>query len=164
MDKAKKTAEHVLSLLGGAFASGMIYLGDRLGLYQALYGAESLTSEDLAAQDGAAPSAGFREWLQGQAAAGLIDLQRRRFALSPEAAMVLGTRQALVPWLWVAAQCRKPMAVHGAAARPPRPSALQAIAQAGLLCSRSARQPPAPAATREPALVQPRLAREILTG
>ena len=44
MDKAKKTAEQVFTLLGGAVISAMIYLGDRLGLYQALQGAESLTS------------------------------------------------------------------------------------------------------------------------
>lgn len=88
MDKAKKTAEHVLGLLGGALASGMIYLGDRLGLYQALYGAEPLTSEDLARKTGL-HERWVREWLQGQAAAGLIDYKEGRFALSPEAAMVL---------------------------------------------------------------------------
>src|SRR6202007_543171 len=35
IERAKKAAEHVLNLLGGAVVSGMIYLGDRMGLYQA---------------------------------------------------------------------------------------------------------------------------------
>ena len=39
IERAKKTAEHVLGVLGGAVVSGMIYLGDRMGLYQALNGA-----------------------------------------------------------------------------------------------------------------------------
>ena len=48
MEKAKKTAEQVFGLLGGALVSGMIFLGDRLGLYQAMDGAGPLTSENLA--------------------------------------------------------------------------------------------------------------------
>jgi hypothetical protein len=51
-EKAKKTAEHVLDLLTGAVVSGMIYLGDRMGLYQALNGAGAMTSEDLARKTG----------------------------------------------------------------------------------------------------------------
>ena len=38
IEKAKKTAQHVFEVLGGALVSAMIYLGDRMGLYQALNG------------------------------------------------------------------------------------------------------------------------------
>ncbi|MGO9455283.1 MAG: class I SAM-dependent methyltransferase [Candidatus Binataceae bacterium] len=89
IEKAKKTAERVFGLLGGALVSGMIYLGDRLGLYQALNGADAMTSEELARKTGL-QERWIREWLQGQAAANLIDYEGEgRFALSPETALVL---------------------------------------------------------------------------
>jgi 2-polyprenyl-3-methyl-5-hydroxy-6-metoxy-1,4-benzoquinol methylase len=94
MEKAKKTAEQVFGLLGGALVSGMIFLGDRLGLYQALDGAGPLTSENLAQKTGL-HERWVREWLQGQAAAGLIDYKGEgRFALSPEAALVLANENS----------------------------------------------------------------------
>jgi hypothetical protein len=37
-EKVKKDAEHVFGMLGGAFVSAMIYLADRMGLYQARLG------------------------------------------------------------------------------------------------------------------------------
>jgi 2-polyprenyl-3-methyl-5-hydroxy-6-metoxy-1,4-benzoquinol methylase len=93
-DKAKKTAEQVFGLIGGAVISAMIYLGDRLGLYRALQGAEPLTSEELARKTGL-HERWVREWLQGQAAARLLDyLGEGRFALSPEAALVLADEQS----------------------------------------------------------------------
>jgi hypothetical protein len=51
-EKAKETAEHVFDLLGGALVSAMIYLGDRMGLYQALSGSGAVTSEALAQKTG----------------------------------------------------------------------------------------------------------------
>jgi 2-polyprenyl-3-methyl-5-hydroxy-6-metoxy-1,4-benzoquinol methylase len=67
----------------------MIYLGDRLGLYQALNGAGPVTSEELARRTGL-HERWIREWLHGQAAASLIDYKGEgRFALSPETALVL---------------------------------------------------------------------------
>lgn len=89
MAKAQKTAEHVFGLLGGALVSAMIYLGDRLGLYRALQSGEPMTSDELARKMGL-HERWVREWLQGQASAGLIDYQGAgRFALSPEAVCVL---------------------------------------------------------------------------
>jgi 2-polyprenyl-3-methyl-5-hydroxy-6-metoxy-1,4-benzoquinol methylase len=89
IEKAKKTAEQVFGLLGGALVSAMIYLGDRLGLYQALNGAGAVTSEELARKTGL-HERWIREWLHGQAAANLIDYKGEgRFALSPETAVVL---------------------------------------------------------------------------
>lgn len=89
MTKARKTAEHVFGLFGGALVSGMIYLGDRMGLYRAMQSGEPVTSDELARKMGL-HERWIREWLQGQASAGLIDYKGEgRFALSPEAACVL---------------------------------------------------------------------------
>src|SRR6202166_3615696 len=89
IEKAKKTAEHVFDVLGGALVSAMIYLGDRMGLYQALNGAGAVTSEELARKTGL-HERWIREWLYGQAAASLIDYKgEERFELSPENALVL---------------------------------------------------------------------------
>jgi hypothetical protein len=41
-----------MSLLGGAVVSGMIYLGDRMGLYRAMNSAGAVTSEELASRTG----------------------------------------------------------------------------------------------------------------
>src|SRR5271154_2292682 len=89
IEKAKKTAEHVFGMLGGALVSGMIYLGDRMGLYRALNGAGAMTSEELAHETGL-HERWVREWLYGQAAANLIDYKgEERFELSLESALVL---------------------------------------------------------------------------
>ncbi len=89
MEKAQKTAEHVFGLLGGALVSAMIYLGDRLGFYREMQSGEQTTSSELARKMGL-HERWVREWLQGQAAAGLIEYKGdERFALSPEGAAVL---------------------------------------------------------------------------
>ena len=89
MKKAQKTAEQVFGLLGGALVSAMIYLGDRLGFYRAMKPGEPVTSDELARKMGL-HERWVREWLQGQASAGLIDYKGNgRFALSSEAALVL---------------------------------------------------------------------------
>jgi 2-polyprenyl-3-methyl-5-hydroxy-6-metoxy-1,4-benzoquinol methylase len=94
IEKAKKTAEHVFDVLGGALVSAMIYLGDRMGLYQALSGAGSVTSEELAQKTGLRER-WIREWLYGQAAANLIDYKGEgHFELSPESALVLANENS----------------------------------------------------------------------
>jgi len=88
-EEVKKVAEHVFGMLGGAFVSAMIYLGDRMGLYQALNGAGPMTSEELARKT-RLHERWIREWLMGQTAADLISYQGEgRFELTTEAAMVL---------------------------------------------------------------------------
>src|SRR5229473_5900505 len=94
IERTKKTAERVFDVLGGALVSGMIYLGDRMGLYQALNGAGAMTSEELARKTGL-HERWIREWLYGQAAASLIDYKGEgRFELSPESALVLANENS----------------------------------------------------------------------
>jgi hypothetical protein len=94
IEKAKKMAEHVFNVLGGALVSAMIYLGDRMGLYQALNAAGAMTSEDLASKTGL-HERWIREWLYAQAAANLIDYKAEgRFELSPESALVLANENS----------------------------------------------------------------------
>jgi len=89
MDRLKEFVEHVYGFLGGAVVSGMIYLGDRLGLYQALRDAGTVTSEQLA-QRTRLHERWVREWLRCQAGAKLVEyLGDGQFALSVEAGLVL---------------------------------------------------------------------------
>jgi SAM-dependent methyltransferase len=74
-------------MTGGAMCFAM-WLGDELGLYRAMAGSGSLTSDEVAAKAGCNPRL-VREWLDGQVAGGLIswDAETDRYELSPEAAM-----------------------------------------------------------------------------
>ncbi len=72
-----------------------VYLGERLGLYRALADAGLATSAELAERTGTAARY-VREWLEQQAASGLIDVedtraepQARRYCLPAEHAAVL---------------------------------------------------------------------------
>lgn len=88
-DKLQTTVRRVFGWLEGALVSGMIYLGDELGLYRAMNGAGPLTSQALAERTGL-DERWVREWLHGQAAAELIEARGEgRFELSPEGAIAL---------------------------------------------------------------------------
>ncbi len=82
----------VFSKLEGAVTSGMIHLGDRLGLYGAL--AEEggpMTTDALAGALGL-DERWVREWAYNQGAAKVIEIdEEERLSLSPEAAAVLAT-------------------------------------------------------------------------
>ena len=87
-EKAGALAELAFGFLGGAVNGGMIYLGDRLGLYQLMAGAGPLTSEELAAKAGLSER-WVREWLRNQGGAGVLEYRGDgRFELSPEGALV----------------------------------------------------------------------------
>jgi SAM-dependent methyltransferase len=75
---------------GGTFHSSLVVIGDRLGLYKALAGADPLTSAELAARTGTAERY-VREWLNAQAAGGYVDYDPAsgRYRLSPEQALLL---------------------------------------------------------------------------
>ncbi len=70
--EARAFALRVWGYRQGEVVSLMIHLGDRLGLYEAMAGAGSLTASDLADRTGL-HERWLLEWLRGQAAAGLVD-------------------------------------------------------------------------------------------
>ena len=97
IDEAKlgQLMEQVVGFMtGGAMCFGM-WLGDELGLYRALTGSGSLTSDEVAAEAGCNPRL-VREWLDGQVAGGLIswDAETDRYELTPEQGMVLADDQS----------------------------------------------------------------------
>ena len=91
-DKLKMYSFQLFSKLEGAVTAGMIHLGDRLGLFNAMVAAdEPLTTTELAARVGL-HERWVREWAYNQAAAKMIEVDaQERFSLSPEAAAVLAT-------------------------------------------------------------------------
>ena len=74
----------------GAALCYSIWLGDELGLYRALAGSGPRTADSLAEETGCHPRL-VREWLDGQAAGGLVayDADADTSELGPEAAMAL---------------------------------------------------------------------------
>jgi 2-polyprenyl-3-methyl-5-hydroxy-6-metoxy-1,4-benzoquinol methylase len=78
-----------LYMTGGAMCLAM-WMGDELGLYRAMAGAGAVTSDEVAARTGCNPRL-VREWLDGQAAGGLVAYvaEADRYTLSTEAATAL---------------------------------------------------------------------------
>jgi 2-polyprenyl-3-methyl-5-hydroxy-6-metoxy-1,4-benzoquinol methylase len=82
----------VFSKLEGAVTSGMIHLGDRLGLYNAMREAGRPLSSAALAEATGLHERWVREWAFNQAAARLISVDdQEQFSLSEEAAAVLAT-------------------------------------------------------------------------
>jgi SAM-dependent methyltransferase len=94
-EKVAQMAQRVFGILEGALTAGTIYLGDRLGLYRALDEMPGpASSVEIAARTGL-HERWVREWLQGQCTTGLIAYAGNgRYALSPEAAMVLAREES----------------------------------------------------------------------
>lgn len=76
--------------MGACAAGANVVVGDRLGLYAALFETQPATPEEVAAEADCEPRY-VREWLCGQAAGGYVDYdpQTERFALTPEQAACL---------------------------------------------------------------------------
>jgi SAM-dependent methyltransferase len=79
----------------------VVYLGERLGLYQTLASGEPMTSSELADRAGIAERYS-REWLEHQAVSGFLDVENpgasaeeRRYSLPPEHVRVLVDRDSL---------------------------------------------------------------------
>ena len=88
-DRLKGFSRQVFGHLAGATTAGMIYLGDRLGLYRAMAGGAAFTSQSLADHTGLSER-WLREWLHQQGAAGVLEYAGEgHFALSAEAEAVL---------------------------------------------------------------------------
>ncbi len=80
----------IVGYLTGGAASFGIWLGDELGLYRTLADAGPASAQLLADSTACHPKL-VREWLDSQAAAGLVDYDATAdtYALSPEGVMAL---------------------------------------------------------------------------
>jgi SAM-dependent methyltransferase len=93
--------EELMGMLAGYMTGGAMcfamWLGDELGLYRAMAGAGSMSADSVAAKSGCHPRL-VREWLDGQAAGGLVayDPGADSYELSGEAAMALADDAAPV--------------------------------------------------------------------
>src|SRR5688500_15981927 len=83
-------------MTGGALCSA-IWLGDELGLYRAMEGSGPLSADEVAKRTACHPRL-VREWLDGQAAGGLVtyDPSADTYALSAEQALALADDEAPV--------------------------------------------------------------------
>ena len=97
IDEAKlgQLMEQVVGFMTGGAMCFSMWLGDELGLYQALTGSGPLTADEIASKAGCNPRL-VREWLDGQVAGGLIswDPGTDRYELTPEQGMVLADDQS----------------------------------------------------------------------
>ena len=89
MDKLNAFIGRFVGDLGAAVHTGMVVIGERLGLYKAL-AADPMTSAELAAKTGT-DERYVREWLSSQAAGGYItyDSATHKFSLTEEQAFTL---------------------------------------------------------------------------
>ena len=87
----------LVGYMTGAAMCVSIWLGDELGLYRVLAGAGKLSADDVATKANTNPRL-TREWLDAQAAGGLVgyDESDDTYQLSPEAAMPLADENAPV--------------------------------------------------------------------
>ncbi len=89
MDKAKREQfiNQLMGYVSGAAVAGMIYIGDRVGLFKVMAGAGPLSVEETAAKAGLQERY-VREWLSAMAAAGIVeyDATTERFTLQEHAA------------------------------------------------------------------------------
>src|SRR3954470_16758583 len=91
MDEAKlmEFVYKAVGDVGAVLAGSMVVIGDRLGLYRAMAGAGSITSEELAAKTGTTERC-VREWLGAQAATGYVRYDGEgRFTLPDEHVIAL---------------------------------------------------------------------------
>jgi SAM-dependent methyltransferase len=94
MDKLHAFVGQFVNDLGAAGHTGMVVIGEKLGLYKALDEGPA-TSAELAAKT-KTDERYLREWLSSQAAGGYItyDAKTKRFSLSPEQAFTLANEDS----------------------------------------------------------------------
>jgi 2-polyprenyl-3-methyl-5-hydroxy-6-metoxy-1,4-benzoquinol methylase len=95
--KLEEFMGQIVGHMTGAMACFSIWLGDELGLYAALASGGTQGADEVATATGCHPRL-VREWLDGQAATGLVhyDPDRDRYWLSAEAAMGLADENSSV--------------------------------------------------------------------
>jgi 2-polyprenyl-3-methyl-5-hydroxy-6-metoxy-1,4-benzoquinol methylase len=93
--KVEELAFRVVGDMGGAFIMALGYIGDRLGIYKAMDGAGSLSSEALALKTGLNERY-VREWLRAMVAAEYIDYDHssEEYSMSAEQAFVLSNEDS----------------------------------------------------------------------
>lgn len=105
-DKLNQLLGKFVTDFGATFHAGLVVIGEKLGLYQALAGGEPLTSSALAERTGTSERY-VREWLNAQAAGGYIeyDAPTNRYYLSDEQAFTLAdeTSPAYLPGAFLVA-------------------------------------------------------------
>jgi SAM-dependent methyltransferase len=89
-NKLQEFMGRMIGHMTGGMICYAVWLGDELGLYRAMAGAGPLTADAVAAKTKCNPRL-VREWLDGQAAAALVeyDAAKDTYLLGPEAAMAL---------------------------------------------------------------------------
>ncbi len=89
-EKLSAFVHKAVAEFGSTLSAALTVIGDKLGLYKALWAAGPLTSEELARQTGTVETY-VRPWLVNQAASGVLayDDKTKRYTLPPEHAMAL---------------------------------------------------------------------------
>lgn len=87
--------EKVIIDVGAAMNAALIVIGDRMGLYKALFEAGPLNAEQLAAKTGTAERY-VREWIRAQAAGGYVtyDPEEDNYSLSAEQALLFADEES----------------------------------------------------------------------
>ncbi len=105
LDQAKLESFVMLAVgdLASAYGGVMVSLGNKLGLYKAMWGAGPISAMELATRASCAERY-VREWLNAQAAGGYVDYHAisDSYELSPEQALVLADEESplFVPPAW----------------------------------------------------------------
>lgn len=83
--------------LGAAMNSSLVLIGDKLGLYRAIYENGPLTATELAQKTGTSERY-IREWLAAQAASGYVNYspEHQTFSMSPEQGLVFADPESPV--------------------------------------------------------------------
>jgi SAM-dependent methyltransferase len=89
-NKIKVLLEKMISYSGISMSVGLIYIGQKLGLFKAMAGAGPLSSVEIASKTGTVERY-VREWLLNQVATGLVeyDPDTGKYTLPPEQALLL---------------------------------------------------------------------------
>lgn len=89
-DRMHEFLGKVVGDFGAGLSSVLGYIGQKLGLYEALAGSDGLTSEELAAKTGTKERY-VREWLLNQASGGYVhyDPATKKYSMLPEQAVAL---------------------------------------------------------------------------
>ena len=94
-DKLQRFMGQMVGEMGAALNAALVIIGDKLGLYKAMAGAGPMTPAELAGKTGTVERY-VREWLNAQAAGGLIayDPETSRYTLPDEQAFALAVEDS----------------------------------------------------------------------